>query len=149
MASTIYASDEARERALQCARGRYQRSLLEGPPWADWDGRDLVGYAKVWSAQYWYSRRALLRRMRDAGLIVRFVDRYVLGRDCAGRWRLFREPVAIVGVLRRSDGFSDRYAVGVLQELIQEGNRAAAREYLRIYPDSKSELARMLLEADE
>jgi len=68
--STIYASDDAHDRALACARGCYQRALLDGL--ARWSGADLQGRAKKYGGRYAASRDSLLARLRGAGLRVRF-----------------------------------------------------------------------------
>ena len=51
------------------ARGSYQTDLLTGR--ARWSGSDLRGRAKKWSGRYARSRRALLARLRAAGIDAR------------------------------------------------------------------------------
>ena len=63
---TIFASRSAREVALKCARGSYQRNLLVGGE--GWSGATLRGKAKTWGGKYSLSRSALLARMERAGL---------------------------------------------------------------------------------
>lgn len=50
--------------AHSCARGSYQRALLEG--YQAWSGADLVGKAKKWSSGYAASRDALIERIDSA-----------------------------------------------------------------------------------
>lgn len=68
--STIYASDDAHDLALACARGCYQRDLLNGL--ARWSGADLQGRARKFGGRYAASRESLLERLCGAGLCVRF-----------------------------------------------------------------------------
>lgn len=68
--STIYASDDVKPRALACARGSYQRALLNGK--ARWSGSDLKGLARRYGGRYAASRAALIARLRSAGLRVHF-----------------------------------------------------------------------------
>lgn len=63
---TIYLSPEAREAAKACARGSYQAALLSDCE--AWSGSTLKGRAKHWGGQYARSRRALVARLRSAGL---------------------------------------------------------------------------------
>lgn len=58
--------DDAYRRALALARGSYQRALVEGT--AALSGATLRGAAKRWGGRYARSARALLIRLRAAGL---------------------------------------------------------------------------------
>lgn len=64
-----YMSPEAaQEAALRLARGEYQRRIVRGE--AAWSGADLRGRAREYSSRYRTSRRALLARIRRAGIPV-------------------------------------------------------------------------------
>ena len=52
--------------AAQCARGRYQESLLQGEE--AWSGSTLTGKAAKFGGKYASSRRVLKAKMRDAGV---------------------------------------------------------------------------------
>ncbi len=54
--------------ALACARGSYQKSLVQG--YVRLSGTDLRGKAARWGASYARSRAALVRRLLAAGLAV-------------------------------------------------------------------------------
>lgn len=58
--------EEAYERALRVARGRYQRALVTGD--ALLSGADLQGAAKKYSSSYTRSRNQLLDRLIGAGI---------------------------------------------------------------------------------
>jgi hypothetical protein len=60
-------------RALQCARGSYQRALVEG--WRVWSGADMTGRARHYGAHYARSRAALFARLLAAGLDARLETR--------------------------------------------------------------------------
>lgn len=68
MSYTTYTSEIFRSMALKCARGRYQKSLLEGSE--SWNGDTLRGRARDWLDKYRRSREALLVRLRKANLVV-------------------------------------------------------------------------------
>lgn len=87
--STIYASDDAKTRALACARGNYQSALLAGV--ARWSGSDLKGLAKQYGGRYHESRAALLNRLVRAGLRVQFD---VITGPRGGRMKALRVEVA-------------------------------------------------------
>lgn len=57
---------QAHDRALALARGRYQSALLRGE--ARLSGAELQGKARRYGGRYRDSRRALLRRMTAAGI---------------------------------------------------------------------------------
>lgn len=57
---------ELRRAALQLARGRYQRALIDGSE--TWSGSSLTGKARSYGARYAESRRALLERLMDNDL---------------------------------------------------------------------------------
>lgn len=63
--------EDVLEQALDCARGRYQISMLEDD--RPWSGMDLVGKAKSYAGRYRDSRENLLARLRESGLSVRRV----------------------------------------------------------------------------
>jgi len=63
---TLAVTREAYEKALACARGRYQRALIEG--YQTWSGADLTGTAANYRGRYSESRDNLLRRMTHAGV---------------------------------------------------------------------------------
>jgi hypothetical protein len=55
------------KRALECARGDYQKDLVYGAPILS----ELRGRAKEWSARYSQSARNLMRRLDQAGVSYR------------------------------------------------------------------------------
>jgi hypothetical protein len=61
-------SAEALETALSLARGEYQRALVLG--YESLSGSTLRGKASRYGARYAESRRNLLRRLEEAGLLV-------------------------------------------------------------------------------
>ena len=65
-ANTIVVDQASLDRALQCARGDYQRSLLLGE--ATMSGAGLRGAARGYAARYKESRKNLLGRMTAAGV---------------------------------------------------------------------------------
>lgn len=65
---TEVTSPEVLERALRCARGCYQRDLLDGRE--SLSGSTLRGSATRYGDLYARSRRNLLRRVRAAGIPV-------------------------------------------------------------------------------
>lgn len=66
--SNLAASDL--DAVMACARGDYQRALLEGR--ARWSGADLRGRAAKWGARYAGSRQALRARVASLpGIVVR------------------------------------------------------------------------------
>lgn len=75
---TRYSNEAAYHTALQCARGRYQRALLEGQEASS--GSTLEGKAARWSGAYAASREALYKRLRAAKLRVKRVPSKVRGR---------------------------------------------------------------------
>lgn len=87
--STIYASDDAKTRALACARGSYQSALLASA--ARWSGADLQGLAKRYGGRYAASRAALLNRLVRSGLRVKFD---VITGPRGGRMKALRVEVA-------------------------------------------------------
>ena len=62
----VHESDEVKQKALQLARGRYQRWLIEG--WAALSHATLRGRAAEFPNSYRDSADNLLRRLRQAGL---------------------------------------------------------------------------------
>lgn len=63
-AKMIYCTNELVEKlATECARGSYQRSLVEG--FARWSGSDIQNQ---WGARYHESREALAQRLVARGL---------------------------------------------------------------------------------
>ena len=60
------------EEITRYARGSYQTDLLTGR--ARWSGSDLRGTARKWSGRYAASRKALVKRLRDAGFDVEVRD---------------------------------------------------------------------------
>lgn len=63
---TYYTSDNAKAAALRCARGSYQRALLNDAE--AWSGAGLQGKARQYGASYYRSRKNLLERLETAGL---------------------------------------------------------------------------------
>jgi hypothetical protein len=63
---TYFTSDEAKSKALACARGHYQRDVVEGC--RAWSGGDIKGRARQSGVHYHNSRENLYRRLQDAGL---------------------------------------------------------------------------------
>ncbi len=61
-------STEAHEKALELARGEYQRSILLGSE--NLSGSTLKGKARKYGLHYSVSRATLLRRLRDNGISV-------------------------------------------------------------------------------
>lgn len=59
--TVLYYDTAHLDAALDCARGRYQESLLRG--WSTWSGADLQGTASRYRGRYATSRDALLDRM--------------------------------------------------------------------------------------
>jgi len=68
MSYTSHGSEAFRAMALKCARGRYQRDLVEGNE--AWNGSTLRGRARNWIGKYLASRNALLVRLKKADLDV-------------------------------------------------------------------------------
>lgn len=58
-------------KARSCAKGTYQTDLLNGTQ--AWSGSTLKGKAGQWRSKYHQSRTALLRRMKKAGVVFKFV----------------------------------------------------------------------------
>jgi hypothetical protein len=54
--------EKLREDMMACARGSYQRGLLNG--YECWSGANLMGKAKDYSFHYAISRRNLLKRLQ-------------------------------------------------------------------------------------
>jgi hypothetical protein len=74
-----YDHPATKQRAMQYARGLYQRNLLRGVE--NVSGSSLKGKAKQWTSAYARSRENLLERLRDADFNVRIVrcgQRHVL-----------------------------------------------------------------------
>lgn len=67
----IYDSRRTLTRAMQHARGCYQRALLRGEE--NVSGSTLRGKAKDWSAHYARSRDNLIKRLEDADFDVKIV----------------------------------------------------------------------------
>lgn len=67
MAWSVIEDREELERALKCARGSYQRALLEGQE--NLSGSTLRGEARRWSSRYAESRHNLLDRMDREGVL--------------------------------------------------------------------------------
>lgn len=63
---TIVTCFAARDAALKCARGCYQRNLVEGRE--NLSGSTLRGKAKTYSSRYSQSRTEFLRRLTLAGV---------------------------------------------------------------------------------
>lgn len=63
--NTYYLDGDALVTARGCARGDYQRDLVEGN--ARWSGADLSGKAATFGLHYQTSRRNLVRKLRAAG----------------------------------------------------------------------------------
>jgi hypothetical protein len=57
---------EVIEEALALCRGSYQRNLVMGQE--SWSGSSLQGKARNWGTSYFRSRKALLRRIEEAGI---------------------------------------------------------------------------------
>ena len=66
---TIALDGENYRKAMACARGDYQRGIVDGHE--NLSGSSLRGAAKEWSSRYAHSRRALLSRMTAAGVVWR------------------------------------------------------------------------------
>ena len=64
--NTVTVFDKALERALEQARGPYQRDLLRGE--RRWSGADLLGKARQYASHYSLSRANLLDRLERAGI---------------------------------------------------------------------------------
>jgi hypothetical protein len=65
--NTYYANEKSKDLASACARGSYQRDLLEGD--ARWSGADLAGKARSYGARYHESRENLKKRLLASGLV--------------------------------------------------------------------------------
>lgn len=66
ISETYFLDHDALLIARQCAKGDYQRSLVEGR--ARWSGADLQGAAKRYSGRYSISRDRLVAALRASGL---------------------------------------------------------------------------------
>jgi hypothetical protein len=64
---TIITDDAAHARALELARGSYQRGLLNGIE--SLSGSTLRGAARSWGSRYKISRENLLARLSAAGVL--------------------------------------------------------------------------------
>jgi hypothetical protein len=71
MSWTRYTNPEVETKAMQLAKGSYQRSLLYGSE--AWSGSTLVGRAAQYSASYHRSRSDLLLRLSAAEIPYEFV----------------------------------------------------------------------------
>ena len=94
---TIYIEHDALIIASQCARGRYQHSLVAGS--ARWSGADLRGKASKYAGHYSRSRDSLVHKMRAAGLTMVFVkgtnDKHIAIVSC--------DPIAVVADGKRTE----------------------------------------------
>lgn len=64
---TVHADAEQVERALKCARGRYQINVIQGVE--SLSGATLTGTAALYGGHYAVSRTNLLDRMTAAGVV--------------------------------------------------------------------------------
>ena len=94
---TIYIEQDAFIIASQCARGRYQHSLVAGS--SRWSGADLRGKASKYAGHYSRSRDSLVHKMRTAGLTVVFVkgtnNKHIAIVSC--------DPIAVVADGKRAE----------------------------------------------
>lgn len=101
--SYTHSSEDFRVMALKCARGRYQRNLVEGNE--SWNGSTLRGKARAWISRYRASRDALLVRLKKADLDVVIsggtativpTRRYIVKKTLADNTRPMADRVAVV-----------------------------------------------------